>query len=93
MLNPGSEYKAIPCTRLSTLVFVEYVNNLENCRNEYTQGSPGICQESGKTQEQGSKVSVSGVGSICPQGWVRAGQGSDSYVSPSPLGKPKIQWN
>ena len=93
LLNPGSEYTAIPCTSLSTLVFVEYLNNLENCRNEHTQGSPGVCQDSGKTKERGNKVSVSGGGSICPPGWVPAAQGSDSYVSPSPLRKPKIQWN
>ena len=68
MLNPGSEYIAIPCTSLSILAFVEYLNNLENCRNEYTQGTPGVCQDSEKTQERGSEVSVSRGGSILSSG-------------------------
>lgn len=48
----------------------------------------GEWEDSG-TREQDQCVRV---GSICPKGWVLAGRGSDSYVSPSPLGKPKILW-
>lgn len=47
----------------------------------------------GRLRNEGARSVCPGEEAFCPQGWVRAGWGSDSYVSPSPLGKPKSQWN
>lgn len=66
-------------------MYVEYLNNLENLKNECTKGSPGRCQDSGRSQKRGGSVSVSGEEAFV----LRSGSLQDRDLTPLPKSSGK----